>query len=981
MNHNFTVSAPTGISGSASYLYIGNSGTGTLNISGGIVSNNYGYLGANAGSKGTVIVTSGTWANSADLHIGDGGTGMLTINGGTVTNGYAWLGGKIGSSGTAVITSGTWKNDALTVGNSGTGAVNINGGVVTSTIGCVAYNAGSNGTVIVTSGTWANFLDLYVGINGAGTLTINGGAVTDNRGEIASGIGSSGTATVTSGKWNNSIDLRVGEYGIGALTINGGIVTSATGSLGWGFGSKGTATVTSRTLAISSEFDIGNNGTGTLTINGGTVTSSTSMLGNYAGSIGTATVTGGTWANFNNLCVGNSGTGTLNLIDSGVITSGVFVLASSPGSVGTLNIGTGGTAGILNVVNVTGGSGTATVNFNQNGSYTFAPNLTGKLSVNKLGSGTTTLTGWNNYSGSTIVDGGVLAVDGLLSTSAITVGNSGTGTLTINGGTVTSITSMLGNYAGSIGTATVTGGTWANSNNLCVGISGTGTLNLTGSGVVTSGIVVLGLSPRSIGTLNIGTGGTTGVINAAYVTGGNGTATVNFNQNGSYTFAPNLTGKLSVNKLGSGTTTLTGSSNYSESTIVDGGVLAVNGPLSTSAITIGNSGTGTVNITGSGVVNTGIVVLASSPGSIGTLNLGTGGTTGILNATFVTGGRGTASVNFNRSDNYFFAPYLTGNLSVNKLGAGTITLNGVNTYTGGTILNAGQLNINNASAIGTGVLTINGPFDPMVPVMANGPAIDNISSADIVLENAQRWNGYFTFCGSQSLEVGPVTLGTNVVVNVSANTLAIRGPIADGGNGYSLTKSGSGTLLLKEGNIKGDNTYSGSTIVFQGNLELGAANAISSQSNLRVSSGATINLKNFDQSVGSLGGVPAPNLFGPGWINVVPLFDPYNDAGAVALGSATLTVGSDNTDKTFMGVISGSGGVTKVGKGMWTLYGANTYSGTTTISSGTVSPLSANAIPNQSAVVMGSAATLVLRNLGRVNCWFIENITGVRLTE
>ena len=44
-----------------------------------------------------------------------------------------------------------------------------------------------------------------------------------------------------------------------------------------------------------------------------------------------------------------------------------------------------------------------------------------------------------------------------------------------------------------------------------------------------------------------------GTLSAAIVTGSNGTATVNFNQTGSYTFNPRLTGNLSVNKLGAGT--------------------------------------------------------------------------------------------------------------------------------------------------------------------------------------------------------------------------------------------------------------------------------------------------------------------------------------------------------------------------------------------------------------------------------------------
>ena len=55
---NLAVNAPTGVSGTAGSLYIGNSGTGTLNINGGIVRNSAGLLGSNAGSNGTVTMTT-----------------------------------------------------------------------------------------------------------------------------------------------------------------------------------------------------------------------------------------------------------------------------------------------------------------------------------------------------------------------------------------------------------------------------------------------------------------------------------------------------------------------------------------------------------------------------------------------------------------------------------------------------------------------------------------------------------------------------------------------------------------------------------------------------------------------------------------------------------------------------------------------------------------------------------------------------------
>ncbi|WP_238263193.1 autotransporter-associated beta strand repeat-containing protein, partial [Methylobacterium mesophilicum] len=58
--------------------------------------------------------------------------------------------------------------------------------------------------------------------------------------------------------------------------------------------------------------------------------------------------------------------------------------------------------------------------------------------------------------------------------------------------------------------------------------------------------------------------------------------------------------------------------------------------------------------------------------------------------------------------------------------------------------------------------------------------------------------------------------------------------------------------------------------------------------------------------------------------------------GRVALGSARLTAGGDNSSTTFAGTLDGTGGLTKAGAGTLTLAGTNTYTGGTTIAAGTL---------------------------------------------
>jgi len=150
----------------------------------------------------------------------------------------------------------------------------------------------------------------------------------------------------------------------------------------------------------------------------------------------------------------------------------------------------------------------------------------------------------------------------------------------------------------------------------------------------------------------------------------------------------------------------------------------------------------------------------------------------------------------------------------------------------------------------------------------------------------------------------PITLqAQGGIVDTNGNNATLSGPI--GGPG-GLSKIGAGTLTLS-----GQSTYTGATGVVAGTLQAGAVNAFSASSAFTVASGATLALAGFNQTIGSLAG-----------------------AGAVTLGSATLTTGNDNTNTAFAGVISGTGGLTKIGNGIMTLTGANTFNGPTAVNGG-----------------------------------------------
>ena len=142
------------------------------------------------------------------------------------------------------------------------------------------------------------------------------------------------------------------------------------------------------------------------------------------------------------------------------------------------------------------------------------------------------------------------------------------------------------------------------------------------------------------------------------------------------------------------------------------------------------------------------------------------------------------------------------NLTINAE-SGPITLAASNSYTGGTTLGAGQLNIANSAALSSGMLT-----------MAGGN-FDNTTGGPLTLtaNNPQVWNSNFTYVGSansMNMGTGTVSLPNSITATVSGNTLTVGGNI--GGTG-SLTKAGTGALVLG-----GSNSYTGTTTVSSGTL-------------------------------------------------------------------------------------------------------------------------------------------------------------------
>jgi autotransporter-associated beta strand protein len=186
-----------------------------------------------------------------------------------------------------------------------------------------------------------------------------------------------------------------------------------------------------------------------------------------------------------------------------------------------------------------------------------------------------------------------------------------------------------------------------------------------------------------------------------------------------------------------------------------------------------------------------------------------------------TGGRITG--NIRNSD--------TGNAAgLTKTGPGMLQLTGTNTYDGGTTINQGSLQFSNlVSMPAAGAVAVNTGTSLIVSVGGTGEWTTGTSGEGTI-------GGLLAGLGGQSGATvsysGDVTLG----LDVATGTQTFAGDIANVGTSLGITKLGAGTLALS-----GDNSYTGTTTVTKGTLQLSHADAIGGTSgNLLVTGGGVV---------------------------------------------------------------------------------------------------------------------------------------------
>ncbi|KQA00260.1 autotransporter protein [Brucella abortus] len=933
-----------------------------------------------------LVVNGGRWTVSGSAIV----SGETTLNGGAlVVTGPAALGvqaitaqgGAIEASGDQVLDqSFVLKNNPYGASTSGLvvqGADNLVLSGVLSDVGRLTKN-GSGTLTLTADNTYTGgtvFAGGVVSVDkevrlGGGDLTFNGGTLQ------VTGTGWTSTSRAVSlqaggGTFDiedaaNNFAVTQGVAGAGGLTKSGSGTLTLSGVNSY----TGGTTVSAGTLAVRADNNLGD-ASGGLAINGGATLQLTDNLTTARGvtlGAGTATITidGGKTAQFSNKLTGSgtlavSGSGTL-ILSAANDYSGNTTIASGS----TLQLGDGSTDGRLagNVANA------GTLTFHNKGGTTFAGEISGTGSLVQNGAGALTLSGDSQgFAGTTTVSSGSLLVSGKLGgtvtvNSGATLDGSGEigGNTTVNGtlegasGNGLTFKGDLKLGSGSIINASFDHPGGARIFDVTGDIALDGTVNVSSFGTGGPGLYHLfhyaGTSSGSGLTLGSLPGGVSvdkvyinQQVNDIYVVNTTG-ATLNY-WNGTQS-RPQGDGLLHG---GNGTwTAATGNFNWTNSPSYD-----LNGAWDNGAFAVFGGGKGLVTVdtsagaisaSGMQFITTGyklsgdkltLVPTTSNPSAKPLIRVGSGspGDSALI---------------------AIISTELTGTHGLEKADGGTLILTGANTYTGGTAISGGTLQLGDGATNGSvqgaistgadaahkGVLAIRAAAGTPATIgnTISGTGSVSVLGGTVTFSVANSYTGGTTLAGGTTIVTADANLGavgTNVALNNGAtlrfganldathsfthafqlgtvasdvgtldtdgHDVAMSGVISGAGG---LMKSGTGTVTLS-----GVNTYTGGTTLTAGTLAAASDNNLGGASGGLTFNGGTL------------------QVMGTSWTST-------NRAVSLQAGGGTFDIEDAANNFAVTQGVAGAGGLTKSGSGTLTLSGANSYTGATTVSAGTL---------------------------------------------
>jgi fibronectin-binding autotransporter adhesin len=749
----------TAETGATAWGGIPSGGTGTINYD----INSTGTLGATGLNRNlNTIRYTGSGArqpgnNSGNLLTINGlmnaGTGALTLgrNGANITNDFSF-GIQVGTSNELVLapmSSDIILYSFIVDGTSGASAVTVAGNNSVTFAGANTYTGPTNvnsGTLILTNTSALGGTAVGTTVSSGATLDVQTSIDTEALVVTGTGAGGNGALITSTGTGTVGGAVTLGGNttvgGAGILTINGAVSDNGAG--------VGLTKI----------------GPGTLTLAGANTVTGTSAV-----SAGTLEVTGN--STLGAFSVANTGALNLNVTSGSstiagvtVATGGTFNTTTASSSTGAVSIAGGGTLGIALTASgqtfsapslTLGNSGTTTlsINIGSFGSNPTVPVITAPLLTTNgtvavgvtgaLSSGTFTLIDYTGSIGGVGFGAFTLTTGALPARSIANLINN-----TSNTSVDLSIISDTPSWTGSVPSSTVSGAAdWD--------------IQTTPNWVISSGTTTYLQSSSTDAVIFNDTDVTNSGTNVNLTTTLAPAGITMINNTHNYTFlgSGNITGATGLTKSGTGMLIIvnTSSNTYTGATIINAGTVQIGDGSSFNA---GSLGTGAVTDNGTLV--------------------------------------------FNKPDNDTLANTVSGSGSIIQQSFSTLTITGSNSYTGGTIINAGFVKITGSNSLGaqSGVLTIN-----------NATLETSASTA--------------------------ITTSRNVVLGDANSTIQV-----DAGGTYTVngTISGFGSLNLPSnaGNLVlgGSNSFAGSTISLGGGtLTLANNNALSATTLINVSSNTT----------------------------------------------------------------------------------------------------------------------------------------------
>ena len=855
----------------------------------------------------------------------------------------------------------------------------------------------SGGTLTI-SGIISNGAGDALSKIGTGALTLSGantftGGLTIKAGTVngttsANAFGGSGTGVITLGDTSGSASATLKSVGTGFEPTFANPITVASGS-------SGTLTIIAQGCIFGGAISLNNNVTFT-GVNGyfsyfqggitGTGNIIISSVGNSASTFSTASVN-------NTGTITNSGSGTGITTISAVIGTNVsgiiqnsatskLVLSGNNSTIGDVTI----TSGILEL--------SGTTNLNVTGDF-----------INSVG-----LAGFTANTSTVTLTGTTQTLSGTTTFNNLTIDKTNTPTISFTSGETTTIS---GNFT-STGDAT---------HQITIGATTTSAATLSKTtGTVTCSYCTISYSTATGGATfnavtssgNINGGNNTGWlfdVADAYWVGGTGNWSDAANHwaisSGGVAGAGNLPGANS--NVYFDTSSCSGACTV---TIDSAGVTVANFNETDSADTTIATSTNGITITGDLTVNKTIsgataITLNSSSKTI------TGGGNGEISSPVVLGATHTVDV---ATGTFTMSGIISdgGNAyGISKTGANTLTLSGANTFTGGLTIKAGTVQLDtSATAAGTGTITIgdsSGSADARLSVLGNGITFANpitvaSGSSGLLRITSDLYN--YTLSGNITLNNDLTVVVANINQTIFAGIISGTGKLtvnstSSGPLSLSAANTFTGGLTIKSGNVRATNGGSGSAFGGSGTGAItigdtsGSASATLNGYNatyanpVTVASGSsgTLSIGGISNNgAGVFSGAIALNnnltitsssgygltlsgaISGSGNITIIA-----TTTGSVTLSTASvnhtgtiINSGTGTGTTTISGVIGAnvSGVIQNSATSQLTLSGDNTYTGTTTITSGTLSADEIvvsgghSAIGNAtSAVILGGAAT------------------------